>query len=199
MEIPILFSLCNLRLQRSNSFGEFSVLPQPIARRDALTILQEINPINFCSCNKGTEIDQSKASTIRKKIFSNFCNDPARVAIPPDAGFPLPPPLSAPDLEKIDAKTIRDAVNSFHPATACGSMGLKSSHLQQLLGADLADVVTTALLGFVRLAARGEVLPALQPFLCGACLTALPKKPSGRRGRRTPPPPGREGASLYRP
>jgi len=101
---------------------------------------------------------------------------PPRSAVP-DPRPPLPPHFTL----NISHAEVIEAVMSFDAMTSSGAMGLKAGPLQELLEADTAGRLAEDLRNFILLCASGRAIPEVQEMLTGACLTALPKKPTGTR------------------
>jgi hypothetical protein len=90
---------------------------------------------------------------------------------------PMPQALRQRVEEKLEAGDVKRCLLSFDGMTACGAMGLKIPHLRAVLATDKEGVFLRTARKFVLHCAFGEAFSGAQPFLAGACLTALKKKP----------------------
>ena len=73
---------------------------------------------------------------------------------------------------------VADAIKSFNRGSGAGPSGLRPQHLKDALVAGWRDELLRQATLLVNLLLSGEASPDVQPWLCGAALTALPK-PSG--------------------
>ena len=87
-------------------------------------------------------------------------------------------PSRAPE---ITTEMVVQALASFDPLTAPGAMGLKVPHLTDLIASDPSGSFAAALTRLIQRLADGTVCGEVRPFICGACLTALPKPDGGTR------------------
>ena len=87
----------------------------------------------------------------------------------------------APRAPTVTADMVRDALASFDAMTAPGAMGLKVPHLTDLVASDPSGAFVDALTRVVQRLADGTLCVEARPFVCGACLTALPKPDGGTR------------------
>jgi len=81
----------------------------------------------------------------------------------------------------VDASAVTAALNSFNKHSGAGPSGLRAFHLKQALVPAYADQVVDHLTTLVNLMVRGEAHADVSPWLCGALLSALPKKDGSAR------------------
>ena len=66
-------------------------------------------------------------------------------------------------------------IKSFPKGSGGGASGLRPQHLKDALVPGFANEILRNIVGLVQLLARGEAPVAIQPYVCGASLAALPK------------------------
>lgn len=82
------------------------------------------------------------------------------------------------DLERlIKDKDVIDAINSFDSMAACGTMGIKSTLLKQMMTEDDSNSFIPTLRSFIIHLGLGRAPNSLRPYLAGGCLNALIKPP----------------------
>ena len=73
------------------------------------------------------------------------------------------------------------ALRSMDPLTSPGTMGLRVTHLHELLLEDPTGATATQLTALINLLLRGAAHGSIRPYLAGASLTALAKANNGTR------------------
>ena len=81
----------------------------------------------------------------------------------------------------MDAESVLSAIRSFNQHSGAGPSGLRPLHLKESLGPANADQVLDNLTTLVNTLVRGQAHRDVSPWLCGATLTALPKKDGSSR------------------
>lgn len=82
---------------------------------------------------------------------------------------------------QVDEDLVKKAIKDFPRGSSGGPSGLKPQHLKDALVAGWADEVARQATSLTNLLARGQAPLAVQQWLCGASLAALPKKTGGLR------------------
>ena len=80
-----------------------------------------------------------------------------------------------------DREAVSKAVRSFSRGSACGPSGLRPQHVKDAHVPGWRDEVERQLTALVNVLARGEAPTSIQPWLCGATLSAIPKPDDSHR------------------